>query len=60
MVFRRKAIANVTWLRRVSDTVIKHALEEVEILRVQDKGIIVKRGDKSDKVYIIFEGNVEV
>ena len=60
MVFRRKALANIPWLRRVSDTVIKHVLEQVEILRLGNGGTILKRGDKTDKVFVVLEGNVDI
>jgi CRP-like cAMP-binding protein len=40
--------------------VIKHVLEEIEILRLGEGGVILKRGDKSDKVFVILEGSVDV
>lgn len=48
MEFRRKAVSNIPWLRNVSDTVIKHIMEEVVIMRVGKGGEILKRGDKSN------------
>jgi len=44
----------------VNETVIKHVLEEVEILRLGNGGIILKRGDKTDKVFIVLEGKVDI
>ena len=60
MAFRRRALSNVPWLRRVSDTVIKHILEEMEITRIRPGGIILKRGDKANKMFVVLEGEVEI
>ena len=60
MVFRRKAVANIPWLRKVSDVVVKKILEEIEILRIREGGGILKRGDKTENVYVVLEGSVNV
>lgn len=60
MVFRRNALRNVPWLRRCDDNTIKHVLEKVDIRRYGEGGIILKKGDKSDKLFVIFEGMINI
>ena len=60
MVFRRKAIANVPWLRNVNEVVVKKILEEIKIMRLREGGVILKRGDKTENLYIVLEGSVNV
>lgn len=60
MVFRRQAIANIPWLRFIDPEIVKQVLEKVEIQRYSKGGIILKKGHKSDCVYIVMEGRVDI
>lgn len=43
-----KYLANIPWLRFVNEIVVKSVLEEVDIIRMSEQGVILKKGDKSD------------
>lgn len=48
MEFRRSAMANIPWLRFIDKEIVKQVLEEVEIQRYGEGGVILKKGHKSD------------
>ena len=55
-----KYLANIPWLRFVNEIVVKSVLEEVDIIRMSEQGVILKKGDKSDRCYVVLEGTVSV
>jgi len=60
MRFRRAAMANIPWLRFIDPEIVKQVLEEVEIQRYGEGGTILKKGHKSDCLYVVLEGNVDI
>jgi len=40
--------------------IVKQILEEVEIQRYSIGGNILKKGHKSDTLYVVFEGSVDI
>lgn len=48
MTFRRQAMANIPWLRFIDPEIVKQVLEQVEIQRYGEGGVILKKGHKSD------------
>lgn len=60
MTFRRSAMSNVPWLRFMDKEIVKQVLEEVEIQRYSKGGIILKKGHKSECLYVVLEGSVEI
>ena len=60
MKFRREAMSNIAWLRFIEPEIIKQVLEEVEIQRFGEGGTILKKGHKSDCLFVVFEGTVDI
>lgn len=60
MAFRRQAMANIPWLRFIDPEIVKQVLEQVEIQRYSEGGIVLKKGHKSDCLYVVMEGRVDI
>ena len=60
MIFRRRAMANIPWLRFIDPEIVKQVLEQVEIQRYSEGGLILKKGHKSDCLYVVMEGKVDI
>ena len=60
MELKKKFLWNIPWLWTVNNTVIQHVLEEVNIVWISEQGIIIKKGEKCDKAYVILEGSASV
>ncbi|CAN5404420.1 hypothetical protein BH09MYX1_BH09MYX1_64800 [soil metagenome] len=57
---KREVLAKMPIFARLSERELLRVMQAVEVRAFEDKGIVIKEGDKGDELFIVLTGNVRV